>query len=50
MLDPPLGFIDNIKSIIRSFVWNNRKPKLKYNTIIGDYFQGGLKFQIYIVE
>ena len=43
MLDPPLGFIDNIKSIIRSFVWNNRKPKLKYNTIICDYFQGGLK-------
>ena len=26
-------------------VWNNRRPKLKYNTIrsIGDYFQGGLK-------
>ena len=43
MLDPPSGFIDNIKSIIRSFVWNNKKPKLKYNTIIGDYFQGGLK-------
>ena len=26
-------------------VWNNRRPKFKYNTIrsIGDYFQGGLK-------
>ena len=46
MLDPPSGIIDNIKKIIRSFVRHtcNRRPKVKYNYIIGDYSQGRLQF------
>lgn len=36
-------FVKIIKSTIKDFVWNGKKPKIKYNTLIGDYCAGGLK-------
>lgn len=37
-------FIKIVKSEIVNFVWNGKKPEIKYHTLIGNYEQGGLKF------
>ena len=28
---------------MKDFIWNGRKPKIKHDTLIGDYINGGLK-------
>ena len=28
---------------IQEFIWNGKKPKIKYETLIGEYEEGGLK-------
>lgn len=35
--------INNITASIKSFLWNGKKAKIKYNTVIDDYLMGGLK-------
>lgn len=36
-------FINRVKDEIIKFVWNGKKAKVKYNTLIGPYSNGGLK-------
>jgi hypothetical protein len=36
-------FIDHINDIAFKFLWNNKQDKIKRNTIIADYENGGLK-------
>ena len=36
--------IAEIKKLITKFVWNDKTPKVKYNAMISDYEQGGLKY------
>ena len=33
----PGYFISNIKKLITDFIWNGKKPKIKYDTLIGSY-------------
>ena len=35
--------VKTIESTIKDFIWNGRKPKIKKDTLIGDYSEGGLK-------
>ena len=35
--------ISKVKSMLYKFVWDNKPDKIKRNTLIGDYNQGGLK-------
>ena len=41
--DPPPDFYKTFQSIITRFIWDNKTPKFKYNYLIRDYSQGGLK-------
>jgi hypothetical protein len=43
ILNPPDKFIDTIKDIAFTFLWNNGPEKVKRKTIIADYKDGGLK-------
>ena len=36
--------VGEIKKIITKFIWNDKTPKVKYNAMIGEYEQGGLKY------
>ena len=40
---PPEGFLQEIDSLMYSFIWNGKPDKINRHTIIGDYSQGGLK-------
>jgi hypothetical protein len=40
---PPQKFIDQIIDVAYKFIWNNKKDKIKRNTIISEYKHGGLK-------
>ena len=37
------GVIDQLNSIHKNFIWNNKKPKIKHSTLIADYEDGGYK-------
>ena len=39
----PEGFIIVLQSMYKKFIWNNKTPKVKHSTLIGDYTHGGLK-------
>ena len=39
-----MDFIHLVENLTKDFVWNGKKPKIKHNTLIGDYSSGGLKF------
>jgi hypothetical protein len=43
VITPPPNFIEEIKDLAYSFVWHNKPDKIKRNTIIADYKDGGLK-------
>ena len=43
MLTCPDAFLDKINKMVYKFVWNNKPNKVKRNTIIADYEDGGLK-------
>lgn len=42
-LSIPKKFIENVQKEIVNFIWNGRKPKIKYQTLIGDLSEGGVR-------
>ena len=42
-LIPPEAFIKSINNLAYEFLWDGKPNKVKRNTIIADYFDGGLK-------
>jgi hypothetical protein len=45
VLQPPDWAIQKFKRIINDFIWNNKKPKVKYNCMISTISDGGMKLQ-----
>ena len=43
MIDPPQQFTDKANRVQKEFIWDNKCPKIKYCTLIGDYSVGGYK-------
>jgi hypothetical protein len=41
------SFVKLVKSKVAKFVWNNKKPKIKYKTLIGNYEAGGINYLIF---
>ena len=41
--DPPIHIVKKIQDIFFNFLWNNKVDKVKRNTVIGNYEDGGLK-------
>ena len=41
--DPPYQFLSDLKSCLYSFLWNNKKGKIKQSTVCMTYEHGGLK-------
>ena len=39
----PEPYIRQVQSEISNFIWNGKKPKIKHDTLIGDYSDGGLR-------
>ena len=39
----PKQMLDQLNTLQKSFIWSNRKPKIKHSTLIADYGQGGYK-------
>ena len=35
--------IDQLNALQKKFVWDNKRPKIKYSTLIEDYCEGGYK-------
>ena len=40
---PSKNVVDQLNSIHKKFIWNNREPKIKHSTLIADYEEGGYK-------
>ena len=38
----PDYFISKVKNVITDFIWNGKKPKIKYDTLIGNCDNGGI--------
>ena len=34
--------MSKVKNVITDFIWNGKKPKIKYDTLIGSYDKGGI--------
>ena len=43
MIAPPKQFIDEATRVQKEFIWDNKRPKIKPCTLIGDYAVGGYK-------
>ena len=43
MAHVPRHIIEQLKCLHKKFLWNNRLPKIKHSTLIGEYYEGGLK-------
>ena len=41
--DSPIHIVKQIQDIFFNFLWNNKVDKVKRNTVIGNYEDGGLK-------
>lgn len=41
-LPPPKGYWDKLQSLISKFIWNGKRPRLKFKTLQRDKLQGGL--------
>ena len=39
----PKQIFDQLNTLQKSFIWSNRKPKIKHSTLIADYGEGGHK-------
>ena len=35
--------LDQLNTLQKSFIWSNRKPKIKHSTLTADYDEGGYK-------
>ena len=35
--------IDQLNTLYKNFIWNNKQPKIKHSTLIADYCEGGYK-------
>ena len=35
--------IDQLNTLHKIFIWNNKRPKIKHSTLIADYCEGGYK-------
>ena len=42
---PTEKFIDEVKSILTNFIWNGRKPKIKYKALISNINEGGINLK-----
>jgi len=40
---PPHSYLKKVEDEIVKFLWNGKKPKIKYKTLIGDLDQGGIR-------
>ena len=40
---PAKQILDQMNSVHKSFIWDNKKPKIKHSTLIADYSEGGYK-------
>ena len=40
---PPKEMLDQLNALQKSFIWSDRKPKVKHSTLIADYCEGGYK-------
>ena len=40
----PSKYISDVKDEITKFIFDGRKPKIKYDILIGDCLQGGVRF------
>ena len=40
---PLKQILEQMKIVHKSFIWDNKKPKMKHSTLIVDYFEGGYK-------
>ena len=40
MKTPSKNVVDQLNSIHKNFIWNNKKPKIKHSTLIADYEEG----------
>ena len=38
----PDYFISKVRNVITDFIWNGKKSKIKYDTLIGSYDKGGI--------
>ena len=43
MIYPPNQFIDEANHVQKEFIWDNKRPKIKHCTLIGDYSVAGYK-------
>ena len=39
----PKQMLDQLNTLQKSFIWSNRKPKIKHSTLIADYGERGYK-------
>ena len=40
---PSKFVIDQLNTLHKNFIWNNKRPKVKHSTLIADYCEGGYK-------
>ena len=40
---PSKFIIDQLNTLHKNFIWNNKRPKIKHSTLIADYKEGGYK-------
>ena len=40
---PSKQILDQMNNVHKSFIWDNKKPKIKHSTLIADYSEGGYK-------
>ena len=43
MAHVPRHIIEQLKALYKKILWNSRPPKIKHSTLIGEYYDGGLK-------
>ena len=40
---PSKRILDQMNIVHKSFIWDNKKPKIEHSTLIADYFESGYK-------
>ena len=44
LLDPPESTVQYLKKLLSDFVWQGKKPKIKFTTLIAPNEMGGIRF------